>query len=91
MDDVVLAFRAYDDIRRPRSQRVVTSSKENADLLCLCFEGVKDDPERLKEAFGQRLGWLWDLDVEDQVERARQKMVEYLEGSSSLFSRASVL
>lgn len=52
---------------------------------------MKDDPERLKEAFGQRLGWLWDLDVEDQVERARQKMVEYLEGSSSLFSRASVL
>ncbi|CAG8898759.1 unnamed protein product [Penicillium egyptiacum] len=77
--DVVAAFKAYDDIRRPRSQRVVTSSKENADILCLCFDGVRDDPAKLKETLDQRLKWLWDLDVQDQVERAREKMVEYLE------------
>ncbi|KAF7516399.1 hypothetical protein PCG10_002160 [Penicillium crustosum] len=77
-DHVVAAFKAYDDIRRPRSQRVVTSSKENADIFCLCFDGVRDDPVKLKETLNQRLKWLWDLDVQDQVERARDKMVEYL-------------
>lgn len=79
VDDVVAAFKAYDDIRRPRSQRVVTSSKENADILCLCFDGVRDDPVKLRETLNQRLKWLWDLDVQDQVERARDKMVEYLD------------
>ncbi|KAJ9486075.1 hypothetical protein VN97_g7271 [Penicillium thymicola] len=79
VDDVVAAFKAYDDIRRPRSQRVVTSSKENADIFCLCFDGVRDDPVKLRETLDRRLKWLWDLDVQDQVERARDKMVEYLD------------
>ncbi|KAJ5519966.1 hypothetical protein N7463_000419 [Penicillium fimorum] len=78
-NDVVAAFKAYDDIRRPRSQRVVTSSKENADIFCLCFDEVRDDPVKLKETLDQRLKWLWDSDVQDQVERAREKMMEYLE------------
>ena len=79
VDDVVAAFKAYDEVRRPRSQRVVTSSKENADIFCLCCDGVRDDPVKLRETLDQRLKWLWDLDVQDQVERAREKMVEYLE------------
>lgn len=77
--DVVAAFRAYDEVRRPRSQRVVTSSKENAYLLCLCMDGVGDDQAKLKETFEQRLRWLWDLDVSDQVEQARGRMAVYLD------------
>lgn len=77
-EQVVAAFNAYDEIRRPRSQRVVTSSKENAYLLCLCLDGVHDDEDKLKTTFQERLRWLWDLDVEGQVERAREKMLEYL-------------
>lgn len=34
---------------------------------------------KLKETLNQRLKWLWDLDVQNQVERAREKMIEYLE------------
>ncbi|KAJ5141191.1 hypothetical protein N7476_009064 [Penicillium atrosanguineum] len=78
-EDVMVAFKAYDEIRRPRSQRVVTSSKENAYLLCLCMDGVGDDEESLKNTFQQRLHWLWDLDVQGQVEQAREKMIAYLE------------
>ncbi|KAE8352139.1 hypothetical protein BDV28DRAFT_135712 [Aspergillus coremiiformis] len=76
--DVMAAFRAYDQIRRPRSQKVVTSSKESAYLLCLCLDGVGDDEEKLKETWNQRLRWLWDLDIEEQAEEARKKMVEYM-------------
>ncbi|KAJ5761112.1 hypothetical protein N7520_008268 [Penicillium odoratum] len=78
VQDVVGAFRAYDETRRPRSQRVVTSSKENAYLLCLCLDGVGNDDEKLKRAFQERMKWLWDLDVQDQVEQAREKMTSYL-------------
>lgn len=88
-EDVISVFRAYDDIRRPRSQRVVTSSKEAADLLCLGFEGVGDDPGRLKETLSGRLRWLWDLDVHDQVERARDRMSEYLADGSNYLPRSS--
>lgn len=77
-EQVVAAFKAYDEIRRPRSQRVVTSSKENAYLLCLCLDDVHDDEDKLKTTFEERLRWLWDLDVENQVERAREKMLGYL-------------
>lgn len=78
-EDVVAAFKAYDETRRPRSQRVVTSSKENAYLLCLCMDGVGDDETKLRDTFQQRLHWLWDLDVQGQVEQARAKMVACME------------
>ncbi|KAL4784897.1 hypothetical protein BJX76DRAFT_367288 [Aspergillus varians] len=68
------AFRAYDVVRRPRSQRVVSSSAENAYLLCLRLEGVGNDEERLKQTLQERLRWLWDLDVQDQADRARDLM-----------------
>ncbi|KAJ5721496.1 FAD/NAD(P)-binding domain-containing protein [Penicillium malachiteum] len=73
--DIVSAFKAYDAIRRPRSQRVVTSSKEGAYLLCLCLDGVGDDGEKLKETLEERMKWIWDLDVGGQVEEARGSMV----------------
>ena len=72
--DVVAAFKAYDAVRRPRSQRVVTSSKEQADLLCLSLDGVGGDENKLRAAFEERLRWLWDGDVEGEVERARDLM-----------------
>ncbi|KAE8363621.1 hypothetical protein BDV27DRAFT_129719 [Aspergillus caelatus] len=79
-EDAVAAFKAYDEVRRPRSQRVVTSSKENAYLLCLCLDGVGDDEEKLKETWNQRLRWLWDLDIQEQAEEARKKMIEHMQG-----------
>lgn len=78
VEDVVAAFKAYDHVRRPRSQRVVTSSKDNAYLLCLCYDGVGNDETKLRESFSSRLGWLWNLDVQHQVEEARDRMVDYL-------------
>ena len=79
-EHVVEAFKAYDAIRRPRSQRVVTSSKENAYLLCLCLKDVGDNEEKLRETFQRRLRWLWDIDVEEEAERAKIIMLERMEG-----------
>lgn len=73
---VVAAFQAYDAERRPRSQRVVTSSKENADLLCLCYEGVGDHEQTLKETWNERYRWLWDIDVEQQAENSRNRLAK---------------
>lgn len=80
-EHVVAAFQAYDAVRRPRSQRVVSTSAENAYLLCLRLEGVGDDEEKLKKTLQERLRWLWDLDVQDQTERARIIMLEQMQGA----------
>ncbi|BCS19672.1 putative salicylate hydroxylase [Aspergillus puulaauensis] len=78
-EHAIAALKAYDVVRRPRSQRVVTTSAEAARLLCLRLEGVGDDEEKLKHTLQERLKWLWDLDVQDQAERARAIMVEEIE------------
>ncbi|KAG2413051.1 hypothetical protein HFD88_010610 [Aspergillus terreus] len=78
------AFQAYDEVRRPRSQRVVSSSKEQAHLLCLCLDGVGDDEEKLRTTFHERLRWLWDVDVQEEVERGRKSMLEKMKPASSL-------
>ena len=87
--DAVAAFKAFDDIRRPRSQKVVRSSRENADLLCLCLDGVGSDEELLKQAFERRMRWLWDVDIQNQAEQAREKMAEYLTHASGIFGDSS--
>ncbi|KAL3442970.1 hypothetical protein BJX65DRAFT_320996 [Aspergillus insuetus] len=74
-EHVVAAFQAYDAVRRPRSQRAVTSSAENGYLLCLRLDGVGDNGEKIKAAMQERLHWLWDLDVEGHVEEARGIML----------------
>ncbi|KAL2826700.1 hypothetical protein BDW59DRAFT_145054 [Aspergillus cavernicola] len=77
----IAAFQAYDAVRRPRSQRVVTSSAQNAYLLCLRLDGVGGDEEKLKSRLNVQLRWLWDLDVQEQAEGARRLMLERIEGS----------
>lgn len=80
-EHVAVAFRAYDAVRRPRSQRVVSSSKENAYVLCLCYDGIGDDEEKLKQIWEQRFRWLWDLDVQEQAEQARRIMMDSLQAA----------
>ena len=75
----IAALRAYDIVRRPRSQQVVVSSKENGNLLCLRLDGILDDEEKLKDTFSNRFRWLWNIDVHGQAEGARNVMLELLE------------
>lgn len=72
----IAALEAYDAVRRPRAQQVVASSKETGNLLCLRLEGIRDDEDKLKDTFSHRYEWLWNVDVEAEVERARRSMLD---------------
>ena len=72
------ALQAYDIVRRPRSQQVVASSKENGNIMCLSLEGTMDDEDKLKNTFSNRFRWLWDIDIEGQAESARGVMRELI-------------
>jgi salicylate hydroxylase len=58
-------FKAYDAVRRPRSQRVVASSKITGQILCGREPGIGLDPQKIREALAPRWGFIMSLDMKD--------------------------
>ena len=54
---------AYDEVRRPRSQRIVTTSREAAELDYMRLKGVGDDIEKMREKLDGRMHWIWHRDL----------------------------
>jgi salicylate hydroxylase len=71
---LVKAFHAYDAVRRPRSQRLVTTSKEAGKLWQFEGEGVGDDLEALRGNALSRMDWIWDCEISDDLKTARRIM-----------------
>ena len=71
-DDIAAVFAAYDAIRRPRTQKLVTTSR--AAGLVVEFQSEEtggDDLERVAKNLRERFGWIWEEDLEGNLERAR--------------------
>ncbi|KAF1812872.1 FAD/NAD(P)-binding domain-containing protein [Eremomyces bilateralis CBS 781.70] len=69
--DLPAAFQAYDAMRRPRSQKVVRTSREVGDVYRL--EGPDgDDLESIGIDLRTRLNWVWYEDQDLQVLRAKE-------------------
>ena len=68
------AFRAYDTSRRPRTQRLVTTSRDAGMLYDFQKERVGDDPELFKQDLLQRMRWIWDTDLEQHCDDAVKLM-----------------
>ena len=48
---------------------------------CACvLTGVGDDGDKLRQTWGERYAWLWEIDVKEQVEEARRVLVGLSEG-----------
>lgn len=62
-EDLKVAFQAYDAVRRPRSQKLVKTSREAGMLWNFEGEGVGDDLEVLKRNATTRMSWIWDHDI----------------------------
>jgi salicylate hydroxylase len=72
--DLERAFHAYDAVRRPRSQKLVKTSKEAGMLWD--FEGgsIGDDLDALEQDAMHRMDWIWDYDISKDMEQARSLM-----------------
>ena len=64
------AFRAYDRVRRLRTQSLVTTSRDAACLYEFQKEGILDDPEAARENLDGRMRWVWDIDLEAHLQEA---------------------
>lgn len=68
--DIPAAFKAYDAIRRPRSQKVVSTSREAG--LTYAFQGpAGGDVEKIGEELLNRYQWIWEEDMDKQTEQAK--------------------
>jgi salicylate hydroxylase len=70
-DELEKAFRAYDAVRRPRTLKLVETSREAGMLWDL--EGADgDDLDAFEKNALSRMSWIWDHKIEQDLERARE-------------------
>ena len=72
------AFFAYDQVRRPRSQKIIGTSRDAGDLYRMVKEGVGSDVEKMKEELDVRMRWIWGRDQKKQCAEAVQLFEESL-------------
>ncbi|KAF2687107.1 mannitol 1-phosphate dehydrogenase [Lentithecium fluviatile CBS 122367] len=65
------AFRAYDAVRRPRTQKLVENSRNAGLLIDLIMPGIGDDTDAIVERLDSWYHWLWHEDLEVQLEHAK--------------------
>lgn len=70
-DNVEQAFKAYDAVRRPRSQRVVTTSRETARIYEMEDEEIGADLEKMGQNLKTRYDWIWKEDLSRQLREAQ--------------------
>ncbi|KAF9892271.1 hypothetical protein FE257_002048 [Aspergillus nanangensis] len=70
-------FAAYDTVRRPRTQKLVTTSREAGELYEFQKPGVGDDVDALRANLDGRMRWVWDIDLVQHLKEAELLFREY--------------
>ena len=70
-EDVESAFAAYDAVRRPRTLKVVSTSRENGEICMMRGESTGKDFGKIKATLEERFNWIWHEDLDQQVETAK--------------------
>lgn len=71
-DELVKAFRVYDQMRLPRRQFVATESNKQLRKITGVMDGIGTDKEKLKEAILEPYKQLFNFDLEGEMEKARE-------------------
>lgn len=78
-EHVESAFAAYDAIRRPRTLKVVNTSRENGEICMMRGESTGEDFGKIKAALDERFHWIWHEDLDQQVETAKATLHDKLQ------------
>lgn len=74
------AFRAYDETRRLRTQKLVTTSREAGEMYDLEGAGIGDDLEKFGANMNVRMNWIWDENLEEELGGAQDILARDLHG-----------
>ena len=72
------ALAAYNQVRLPRTQRMVTTSRESGQLICMKLAGVGSDIKKMRAKMETRMHWLWNRDLVAQNQAAVRLFKEAL-------------
>ena len=61
------AFMAYNQVRRPRRQRIIESNRDIRNLLSMKADGVGDDLETMAQQLNTCCNWIWQRDMSAQT------------------------
>ena len=64
----------YDELRRPRASRVQRTSREAGNLYEFCDPLINDNQQALADTLAQRFDWLWDYDLDADLDVARSRL-----------------
>lgn len=80
--DLSNAFKVYDEIRRPRANKLVETSKECGEIYTLKGQGCGADRQKVVDNLNQRWLWIWTHDLDADVRRA-EMMFTKVTGATS--------
>ncbi|KAG9191732.1 salicylate hydroxylase [Alternaria panax] len=75
-ENVEAAFKAYDAVRRPRTQDCIQRSMDAALTYNFMIEGVEDDMSKVEYRINESFQWLWYEDLQAQLGSAARLMGE---------------
>lgn len=78
------AFEVYDSIRRPRAQEVVRTSQEAGEMYVWRHPEIGGDMHKIVENANQRLHWIWQHDLQGDVDKAETMLLEKIQSSAEL-------
>ena len=76
--ELVSAFAVYDAVRRPRSQQLVASSRKIGAVYDFEDKVIGDDIEATRKYLEHAWDWIWNEDMNRQVENAQLLLKEQL-------------
>ena len=79
-DDIKFAFRAYDEVRRPRSQELVMRSRRQGMMLDLQKpDGGLVTGEELKRSMEENQDWVWEVDLGQMLQQGKELFRKFSE------------
>jgi len=74
VNEIEDAYRAYDAVRRPRSQKVVETSRDAVAIYEFEDEKLGTNLNEIKRTLEMRYNWIWDEDLPQQLRKALEIM-----------------
>ena len=74
VSEIETAFKAYDAVRRHRSQKLVTTSREAGQIYEFEGHGVGDDLGAMRQNLTTRYNWIWEKKLENDLAEAMEIM-----------------
>lgn len=77
-EDIENVFIAYDAVRRPRSQRLVASSRRMGKIYDFEDPDIAEDMGAMRDHLNHAWDWIWKEDLDRQLEKAQTVLRELM-------------